>query len=84
MLEKADFYIERINYQYWNPVTHLLEIELGDGIRADHSSVLVHKFIKNKHYNNIIIKGISVFGYGVAKLINLKGRDLTIYAKKHH
>lgn len=84
MLEKADFYVERINYQYWNPVTHLLEIELGDGIRADHSSVLVHKFIKNKHYNNIIIKGISVFGYRVAKLINLKGRDLTIYAKKHH
>ena len=59
-----------------------MEIKLGDGIQADHPSDIFEKFYRSKKYNNLIFKGIYKIGYVMARLLNLKGRDLTIYAKK--
>ncbi|GAH46903.1 unnamed protein product [marine sediment metagenome] len=82
LLERAGFLIQKIVFQYWDPISHLKEIKLGDGIRADHPSDVFEKFYRSKKYNNLIFKGIYKIGCVMAKLLNLKGRDLTIYAKK--
>lgn len=78
ILERADFSMQNIIFQYWDPVTHLMAIRLGDGIRADHPP----DAIKFKTHNNCFFKIIDKMTYIMAKLLNLKGRDLTIYAKK--
>lgn len=82
VLEKAGFSVQKMVFQYWDPVTHLMEIRLGDGIRADHPPDAIERFNKSKTYNNLIFKSINKMVYITAKLLNLKGRDLTIYAKK--
>ncbi len=82
LLERAGFSIQKIVFQYWDPISRLKEIKLGDGIRADHPSDVFEKFYRSKEYNNLIFKGIYKIGYVIARLLNLKGRDLTIYAKK--
>jgi len=82
ILEKAGFTVQRVIFQYWGPVAHLMETRLGDGIRADHPPGAIKKFNKNKAYNNFISKGISKIAYTAVRLLNFKGRDLTIYAKK--
>lgn len=81
-LEKAGFSVQKIMFQYWDPVAHLMEIRLGDGIRKDHPPGSIEKFIKSGRYNNLIFKGIDKIEGIMAKLLNLKGRDLTIYSKK--
>lgn len=79
MLEKAGFSVQKIIFQYWGPVAHLMEIRLGDGIRADHPPDAIKRFKTDDNYFlNIIDKMTCI----MAKLLNLKGRDLTIYAKK--
>lgn len=82
LLERAGFSIQKIVFQYWDPISHLKEIKLGDGIHADHPSDIFEKFYRSKKYNNLIFKSIYKIVYFMAKLLNLKGRDLTIYAKK--
>ena len=82
ILEKAGFSVQKMIFQYWDPIAHLMEIKIGDGIRADHPSDAIEKFRKSKAYNNLIFKGLNKVMYTVAKLLNLKDRDLTIYAKK--
>jgi hypothetical protein len=79
MLEKAGFSVQKIIFQYWDPVTHLMEIRLGDGIRSDHPPDAIERF---KTYNNLFFKFISKITCIMDKLLNLKDRDLTIYAKK--
>jgi 2-polyprenyl-3-methyl-5-hydroxy-6-metoxy-1,4-benzoquinol methylase len=79
MLEKAGFFVQKIIFQYWDPVAHLMEIRLEDGIRADHPPDAIEKF---KTHNNCFFKIIDKITCIMAKLLNLKGRDLTIYAKK--
>ena len=82
ILEKAGFSVQKMVFQYWDPVTHLMEIRLGDGIRADHPPDAIERLYNSNIYNSIVFKGINKIGYAMAKLLNLKGRDLTIYAKK--
>jgi len=82
ILKRAGFSIQKIVFQYWDPVTHLMEIKLGDGIRADHPSETIDKFIKSKKYSSFISKGIKRVLHITTRLLKLKGRDLTIYAKK--
>ena len=82
MLEKAGFSIQKKVFQYWNPIAHLKEIKLGDGIRADHPPEAIRKLGGNRRYNNFIFKGIKKVGFTIAKLLRLKGRDITIYARK--
>jgi len=82
ILEKAGFSVQNVQFQYWNPITHLMEIKLGDGIRADHPSDAIEKFDKSKKDSSFVFKGIRRILYITTKLLNLKGRDLTIYAKK--
>jgi len=79
ILEKAGFSVQEVIFQYWDPIAHLMEIRLGDGIRADHPSdaITVGRFNKSK-IPNIFRRMMLIVG----KLLNLKGRDLTIYAKK--
>ncbi len=78
-LEKTGFSVQKIKFQYWNPVIHLMEIGLGDGIKADHPPETV-----KVSDNSIFLKSINKVGFILAKLLNLKGRDLTIYAKKRN
>ena len=84
ILEKAGFFVQKIIFQYWNPVTHLMEMKLGDGIRADHPACAIEKkFDKNEvHTFSNFSKGLNKAMYIACRLLNLKGRDLTIYAKK--
>jgi len=82
ILEKAGFTVQKIIFQRWDPIAHLMEIRLGDGIRADHPPDATEKFRKRGRYNNLIFKRINKIRYIGAKLLNLKGRDLTIYAEK--
>lgn len=79
MLEKAGFSVQKIMFQYWDPIAHLMEIRLEDGIRADHPPDAIKRF---KTHNNCFFKIIDKMTYIMAKLLNLKGRDITIYAKK--
>ena len=78
ILESAGFSVQKTIFQHWNPIAHLMEIRLGDGIRADHPS----DTIKKSNRNSFVFKGISKGMHIMTKLLNLKGRDLTIYAKK--
>jgi 2-polyprenyl-3-methyl-5-hydroxy-6-metoxy-1,4-benzoquinol methylase len=78
ILKKAGFFVQKVIFQYWDPFFHLMEIRLGDGIRADHPSDV----IENSKLNNNISKFFGVSIRKVTGLLNLKGRDLTIYAKK--
>lgn len=80
ILEKAGFSVQKIIFQYWNPIAHLMEIKLGDGIRADHPPDAIEIFYKRR--DNLFLKSISKMMHITAKLLNLKGRDLTIYSKK--
>ncbi len=80
LLEKAGFSVQKVKFQYWGLITHLQEIRLGGGMRADHPSDAIRRL--NKTYNNLIFKGISKVAYIAMRLLNLRGRDLTIYAKK--
>jgi len=82
ILAKAGFSVQKIVFQYWNPVTHLMEIKLGDGIRADHPSDAIEKFDKSKKYGSFVFKGIRRILHITTRLLKLKGRDLIIYAKK--
>lgn len=82
ILERAGVCVQKIVFQYWDPFTHLMEIKLGDGIRADHHPDAIEKFDKSKKYSSFVFKGIRRILYITTKLLNLKGRDLTIYAKK--
>jgi 2-polyprenyl-3-methyl-5-hydroxy-6-metoxy-1,4-benzoquinol methylase len=82
IIEKVGFSVQKTIFQYWDPVAHLMETRLGDGARADHPPDAIKKIRENERYNNFIFKGIHKIGYIMAKLLNLKGRDLTIYAKK--
>ena len=79
ILEKASFSVQKIIFQYWAPVAHLMEIRLGDGIRADHPPDAIERF---KAYNNPFFKIIDKMTYTMTKFLNLRGRDLTIYTKK--
>lgn len=82
ILEKAGFFIQKMIFQYWNLATHLMEMRLGNGMRADHSPDVLERFNKSKEYNNLIFKATNKIGYTMTKLLGLKGRDLTIFAKK--
>lgn len=82
ILEKAGFSVHKKIFQYWGPIAHLMEIKLRDGIRADHPSDAIKKINKSKICTNLIFKGINKIMRITTKLLNLKGRDLTIYAKK--
>jgi len=81
ILEKAGFSVQKVTFQYWDPVAHLMEIMLGDGIR-DHPPDVTKNFKKSKIDNNPIFRYIDRSIRIVARLLNLKDKDLTIYAKK--
>jgi len=82
ILEKAGFHAQWIAFQYWDPIAHLMETRLGDGIRADHPSHAIEQLHQGRRYNGPLFKGISAIMLAAARLLNLKGRDLTVYAKK--
>lgn len=83
ILEKAGFSLQKMIFQYWDTNTHLIEIRMGDGLRADHPLRAIKRFNKNRRSSNLIYKGIKkMIHIAVVKLLKLKGRDLTIYAKK--
>lgn len=82
VLEKSGFSVQNIFFQYWNPMAHLLEITLGDGIRADHPPDAVADIRKKKIYNNYIFAILAKIMRITARVCGLKGRDLAIYARK--
>jgi len=85
ILEKANFSVQKIIFQQWDSIAHLEEMMLGDGIRADHPPEAVERFNKNNLntlYNDSIFRVINKIMYIMTKLLNSKGRDVTIYAKK--
>jgi 2-polyprenyl-3-methyl-5-hydroxy-6-metoxy-1,4-benzoquinol methylase len=86
MLEKAGFSVQRIIFRYWDPISHLLEIKLGDGIRADHHPHAFEGITKRNIYQkakkNYVLKVITKIIRIMARVSCLRGRDLTIYAKK--
>ena len=82
ILEKAGFSVQKIKFQYWDPINHLLETMSGDGIRADHPPDAIEKNKEKRIYNNLIFDGFAKIMRITTVLLGLKGRDLTIYAKK--
>ncbi|MFC1576780.1 class I SAM-dependent methyltransferase [Candidatus Omnitrophota bacterium] len=82
MLEKAGFSVEGMVFQYWNPVVHLMEMGLGDGARADHCPDDVVKFDKSRIEIHPAFKALNRAWGVAAHVLNLKGRDVIIYAKK--
>lgn len=86
IIEEAGFSVQRIIFRYWDPVSHLLEIRLGDGIRADHSPHAFEKITNRNAYRkakkNYFFKVIAKMIRLMARVLCLRGRDLTIYAKK--
>lgn len=82
MLTKAGLSIQKIVFQYWDPLAHLLEIRLGDGLRGDHPSDVIENFYRSRGCNNVIFKGINKITHTITRLLSIKGRDLTIYAKR--
>lgn len=82
ILKRAGFSIQKIVFQYWDPVTHLLKIRLGDGIRTDHPPDAINKFSKGKKNSSLVSRVIRRILHITTRLLNLKGRDLTIYTKK--
>ena len=83
LLEKAGFSCNVIRCEYWDPILHLREIGLSDGIRADHSKSKTEQLGSTKK-GSIYLQKIHSITCIVSKLIGLKGRDLTIYAKQRH
>lgn len=82
LLEKAGFSHNQIKYEYWDPIAHLTEMKLGDGIRADHSKSITEQFTKSKDHSVYLGKIHAVIYVICCKLLGLKGRDLTIYARR--
>ncbi len=82
ILKKAGFFCAKVQFQYWNPVAHLMEIRLGKGIRAGHPSDAIGRFYNSDIHNNVIFKSVNKILGIMVKLLNLKGRDLTIYTAK--
>lgn len=82
ILEKASFSVQNIIFQYWDPIAHLAEIRLGDGIRADHPSDAIARFSKGKIKGNLFLKSVSKMLQITSRLLSLKGRDLTIFMLK--
>ena len=88
IIEEAGFSVQRIIFSYWDPISHLLEIKLGDGIRADHpphafegiTERNIYQKAKKNYILNVITKMIRI----MARVSCLRGRDLTIYAKKRN
>jgi len=80
MLKKASFSIQKIFFQDWDPIAHLIEMRLGDGARGDHPSDAIEEFRRSRIYNNVIFKATNKIAHIAAKLLGIKGRDLTIYA----
>ena len=74
--------MQKIIFQYWNPIAHLMEIKLGDGVRADHPPDAINEFVKSKKNSSLVSKSVRRILNISTKLLSLKGRDLTIYAKK--
>lgn len=82
ILKMAGFSVQKILLQNWRLFEHLMEMRLGDGLRTDHPPDVVYRFIKNKENNSIFSKSIRKISSITTRLLDLKGRDLTIYAKK--
>jgi len=80
-LEKAGFCVQKIIFQYWDPVAHFKEIRLGDGIRVDHPPDAITKSAFNDH-NNHFLRAAGKALRVTARVLELRGRDLTIYANK--
>lgn len=84
ILDKAGFTVQKIILKPWNTDAHLKEMRLGDGTRADHPPRAIERFNKSNTKNNFIFKGINKMMDITTKLLSLKGRDLTIYAKRRN
>jgi len=82
ILAKAGFSVQKIRFEQWDPIAHLMGMRLGDSIRADHSPEATKRVFDSNIKDRLIFKGVNRIGYSMARLLNLKGRDLTIYAKK--
>jgi len=80
MLERAGFSIQKIFFQDWDPIAHLMEMRLGDGVRGDHPSDAIEKFRRSRRYNNVIFKATNKIAHIATRLLGIRGRDLTIYA----
>lgn len=81
ILIKNNFSISEVKPQNWNPFFHILEIFSGDGLKADHPS----GFVQNRYQkliNNPIIKVLNKMLLIFPYIFNIKGRDVTIIAKK--
>lgn len=79
ILEKANLAVQKIIFQHWNPVVHIMEIRFGGGIRADHPPGAIKR---SRIYKNPSFRIINKMTYIMTNLLSLRGRDLTIYAKK--
>lgn len=81
ILIKNNFSISEVKPQTWNPFFHILETFSGDGLKADHPS----GFVQNRYQeliNNPIIKVLNKMFLIFPYIFNIKGRDVTIIAKK--
>lgn len=81
MLRKAGFVIETVKPQYFNLVDHFLEMRSCDNPRDDHPSGMQQSDLSGV-YDNFFFKAIRNAATVISILLQLKGRDVTIYAKK--
>ncbi|MFH1996320.1 MAG: class I SAM-dependent methyltransferase [Candidatus Omnitrophota bacterium] len=82
MLKKAGFVIERMVFQYWNPLIHLIEMRMGDGLRADHDPDKVITFDKQRIRRSPVYQVLNGIWELMARILHLTGRDVTIYARR--
>jgi len=81
ILIKNNFKINETKPQIWNPFLHILEGLSDDSFRADHLS----GYVRNKYQGllkNPIIKIFNKIFLLLPYILNIKGRDVTIIAKK--
>ncbi len=77
-LEKAGFRVVKIEYEFWNPITHLQD-KLKNGKKNAH--IKIKKSIK-KSNDNFMFKCVNKIMAIFSRCINLRGRDLVVYARK--
>ncbi len=83
VLEKAGFLIQKISFQRWNPLSHLMEMQFSGRGRVDHQTEVIKMInAKNPYKNSFIFKIINKLVLNLSVAFRLRGRDLSILARK--
>lgn len=83
ILEKSGFFVEKIDFQYWDIVSHLEQMRLDKNFRADYHPDVIKSIDKYQSSSkNYFYRVYNRLMFELSKLLGLTDRDLTIYAKK--